>query len=171
MRVSGPAASEALLSLTQRATLPAPRTATVSSLYAPRIEERSELKGATPQAPMPAVEELDRQALVLWFPAPRSFTGEDIVEFHLHGGEAVVEGVLQALRAVPALRMAEAGEFTRRAFFNNKLDLDEVRTLGKDNASIASMNLGFKGSPPDRKWHGCCSQESCLLRERQHSGN
>lgn len=70
---------------------------------------------------------LDR-ALVLWFPGPASFTGEDSAEFHVHGGEAVIEGVFNALRAEGA-RPAEAGEFTRRAFENGKLDLTEAEGL------------------------------------------
>ena len=66
-------------------------------------------------------ETLDR-ALVLWFPAPGSYTGEDSAELHLHGGPAVVAGVAEALVAAGA-RPAEPGEFTRRAFVNGKLDL------------------------------------------------
>ena len=66
-------------------------------------------------------ELLDR-ALVLWFPRPRSFTGEDCVEFHIHGGAAVRDGVAGALVALSA-RPAEAGEFSRRAFLNGKMDL------------------------------------------------
>jgi tRNA modification GTPase len=71
---------------------------------------------------------LDR-ALVLWFPAPHSFTGEDVVEFHLHGGRAVVAAVVEALSGLAGLRAAEAGEFTRRAFDGGKLDLAEVEGL------------------------------------------
>jgi tRNA modification GTPase len=71
---------------------------------------------------------LDR-ALVLWFPAPRSFTGEDVAELHLHGGRAVVDGVLEALSGVPGLRPAEAGEFSRRAFANGKIDLTAAEGL------------------------------------------
>src|SRR5580704_13382216 len=62
-------------------------------------------------------------ALVLWFPHPASETGEDTVELQLHGGRAVVAAVFAALGAMPGLRPAEAGEFTRRAFLNGKLDL------------------------------------------------
>ncbi|MGO9171027.1 MAG: tRNA uridine-5-carboxymethylaminomethyl(34) synthesis GTPase MnmE [Rhodomicrobium sp.] len=72
-------------------------------------------------------EVLDR-ALVLWFPGPSSFTGEDMAELHLHGGRAVIAGVLDALRRL-GLRMAEPGEFTKRAFENGKLDLTEVEGL------------------------------------------
>jgi tRNA modification GTPase len=60
---------------------------------------------------------------VLWFPAPASYTGEDVAELHVHGGRAVIEAVLAALGAIDGLRLAEPGEFTRRAFLNGKLDL------------------------------------------------
>lgn len=72
---------------------------------------------------------LDR-GLVLWFPGPRSFTGEDVLELHVHGGRAVIAAVLDAVLAVPGIRPAEAGEFTRRAFENGRLDLSEVEGLG-----------------------------------------
>ncbi|RCH89766.1 tRNA modification GTPase gtpbp3, mitochondrial [Rhizopus azygosporus] len=71
---------------------------------------------------------LDR-GLILWFPGPRSFTGEDSVELQIHGGNAVVKGVLEALREIEDFRMAEQGEFARRAFDNNKLDLTELEGL------------------------------------------
>lgn len=74
-------------------------------------------------------EPLDR-ALTLWFPAPASFTGEDVAELHIHGGRAVVAAVLDAVLSVTGLRAAEPGEFTRRAFENGKLDLTEVEGLG-----------------------------------------
>jgi tRNA modification GTPase len=73
-------------------------------------------------------EKIDR-GVVLWFPAPRSFTGEDVAELHLHGGRAVVQAVLSALALMPGLRMAEPGEFARRAFEAGKLDLAEVEGL------------------------------------------
>jgi tRNA modification GTPase len=71
---------------------------------------------------------LDR-GLVLWFPAPRSFTGEDMAELHVHGGRAVLEAVLQALAGLTGLRLAEPGEFARRAFENGKLDLTAAEGL------------------------------------------
>jgi len=71
---------------------------------------------------------LDR-CLAIWFPAPASFTGEDCVEFHLHGSRAVVAGVVAALGRIGRCRPAAAGEFTRRAFLNGKLDLSEVEGL------------------------------------------
>ncbi len=74
-------------------------------------------------------ERLD-QAIVLTFPAPRSFTGEDVAELHLHGGPAVSKVVLAALDALDGLRPADPGEFTRRALMNGKLDLAQVEGLG-----------------------------------------
>jgi tRNA modification GTPase len=70
---------------------------------------------------------LDR-ALVLWFPGPDSYTGEDSAEFHLHGGRAVIDGVADALAALGA-RPAEPGEFTERAFVNGRLDLLEAEGI------------------------------------------
>ncbi len=67
--------------------------------------------------------------LLLFFPAPRSFTGEDCAEFQIHGGKAAVAALLDALTALPGVRHAEAGEFTRRAFLNGKLDLTETEAL------------------------------------------
>ena len=70
------------------------------------------------------------QALALWFPAPRSFTGEDTVELHTHGSRAVVAAALDALGRLPGLRLAEPGEFTRQAFRNGRMDMTEVEGLG-----------------------------------------
>jgi tRNA modification GTPase len=107
MRISGPAAGDALDRLCGR---PAARRASLRRLIDPR-------DGG----------ELDR-ALVLWFPGPNSATGEDCAELHLHGGRAVAAAVESALAAL-GLRLAEPGEFTRRAFANGRLDLAEVEGL------------------------------------------
>lgn len=77
----------------------------------------------------PATGEVIDHALVLTFPAPASFTGEDVVELHTHGGRAVLQAVVEALSALPGLRMAEAGEFTKRAFMNNKMDLTSAEGI------------------------------------------
>ncbi len=71
---------------------------------------------------------LDR-ALLLWLPGPATVTGEDMAELHCHGGRAVVAAVESALGALPGLRRAEAGEFTRRAFDNGRMDLNAVEGL------------------------------------------
>jgi tRNA modification GTPase len=68
--------------------------------------------------------------LVAWMPAPHSFTGEDTAELQVHGSPAVVRTLLRSIASLPGVRLAEAGEFTRRAFLNGKLDLTEVEGLG-----------------------------------------
>jgi tRNA modification GTPase len=67
--------------------------------------------------------------LLLWFPAPHSFTGEDVAEFHIHGGRAVIDAMLAALADIGGVRPAEAGEFTRRAVGNDKLDITQAEAL------------------------------------------
>ncbi|KAI8048793.1 hypothetical protein BDF22DRAFT_701301 [Syncephalis plumigaleata] len=111
IRVSGPNANRVLTSIGGRSRRINPREATFCRLHHPRTGEL-----------------LDR-GLLLWFPRPRSFTGEDTVELHVHGGNAVVRGVLDALDSLEQFRMAERGEFAQRAFENDKLDLTEVEGL------------------------------------------
>ncbi len=111
IRVSGPAAGAALRALTGRPLPP------------PRLAMRARLAGPGDG------EEVD-EGLVLWFPGPASFTGEDVAEFHVHGGRAVIDGILDALAAVAGLSPAEPGAFTRRAFENGKLDLTQAEGLG-----------------------------------------
>ena len=108
VRVSGQEAGAALAALA--GTLPGPRRA-VSRV----------LRDA-------GGNELDR-ALVLWLPGPGTATGEDVAELHLHGGRAVVAAVEAALGALPGLRKAMPGEFTRRAFANGRIDLAEAEGL------------------------------------------
>jgi tRNA modification GTPase len=78
---------------------------------------------------------LDR-ALTLYFPKPNSYTGEDLAEFHVHGSTAVIRAVLDAIGCCDSpddglIRYAEAGEFTRRAFDNERLDLTQIEGIGK----------------------------------------
>jgi tRNA modification GTPase len=87
----------------------------------PRVAQRRRL--IDPQSG----EALD-EGLILWFPAPRSATGEDVAELHLHGSRAVLAAVMQALARL-GLRLAEPGEFTRRAFLNGKLDLLQAEAI------------------------------------------
>lgn len=109
IRLSGPQAGAVLAALAGR--LPEPRRAHLARLRHPT-----------------SGEVLD-QGLALWFPGPRSATGEDMAELQIHGGRAVVAAVLGAVLAVPGLRPAEAGEFTRRAFLNGRMDLTEAEGL------------------------------------------
>ena len=78
----------------------------------------------------PATGERIDQAVVIGFPGPASFTGEDVAELHLHGSPAVGRAVLAASGACAGLRPAEPGEFTRRALMNGRLDLAQVEGLG-----------------------------------------
>ncbi|MBT4889516.1 MAG: tRNA uridine-5-carboxymethylaminomethyl(34) synthesis GTPase MnmE, partial [Rhodospirillales bacterium] len=78
-----------------------------------------------PYAPSEVIDD----GLFVWFKGPNSFTGEDCVEFHVHGGRAVIAAVLAALETFENYRMAEPGEFTRRAFDNGKLNLSEAEGL------------------------------------------
>lgn len=108
IRVSGPLAHHAGRALA--GDLPSPRKASVRSLRS-------------------ADGELLDEALVLRFDGNGSATGEDVVEFHCHGGRAVVDAVLASLKAMEGLRLAEPGEFTRRAFENGRIDLTEAEGL------------------------------------------
>jgi tRNA modification GTPase len=108
MRISGPQALDAARALA--GVLPEPRRASLRSL---RDTEGHLLD----------------EALILVFPGPATATGEDLVELHLHGGRAVVRGVEAALLVLPGLRKAEPGEFTRRAFANGRIDLNEAEGL------------------------------------------
>lgn len=110
IRLSGPAAGATLSALTAR-DLPRPRLATREAFCDPRT-------GVS----------LD-DGLALWFPGPHSFTGEDVVELHIHGGPAVIAAVIDAALSQPGVRSAEPGEYTRRAFENGKLDLAEAEGL------------------------------------------
>lgn len=97
----------------------------------------TQLAGALPEARRaslrtlrdPAGVELDR-ALVIWFPGPQTATGEDLAEFHCHGGRAVVLAIEASLSAIEGVRKAQPGEFTRRAFANGVIDLAEAEGLG-----------------------------------------
>jgi tRNA modification GTPase len=108
IRVSGPQAGAAVERLCGK--LPAPRLAHLATLR--------DLDGSA----------LD-ESVTLWFPGPHSATGEDVAEFHVHGGRAVIAAMFDALGAIDGLRPAEPGEFTRRAFENGKLDLTEAEGL------------------------------------------
>lgn len=109
IRITGPRAKDVLHDLTGKEC--EPRKAKVCSLHSPFTGEV-----------------LDR-IIAIFFKAPNTFTGEDIVEFHLHGSIAVIKDVLKTLSEMPYIRYAEPGEFTRVAFANGKMDLVEVEAL------------------------------------------
>lgn len=100
--------------------------------------------------PSDPTQKLDANALVLFFPAPQTATGEDVLELHIHGGNAVVKAVLAAISWANQanIRYAEPGEFTRRAFYNDRLDLTEVEALGDTLAAETEQQrqLAVRGS-------------------------
>ncbi|MEM6857113.1 MAG: tRNA uridine-5-carboxymethylaminomethyl(34) synthesis GTPase MnmE [Pseudomonadota bacterium] len=118
VRVSGPLAHDALQTLAAR--IPEPRRASVALLR-------------------DGTGDILDEALILWFPGTRSATGEDLVEFHCHGGRAVVEAIQRELTAISGVRAAQPGEFTRRAFANGRIDLAEAEGLGDLLAAETEM--------------------------------
>ncbi len=110
LRLSGPAAAAIVKAIAGR--LPDPRVATLATFKNPA-----------------SLHPIDA-GLVLFFPAPHSFTGEDCAEFHVHGGRAVVLALINAIGAAGGARAAEPGEFTRRALLNGKIDVTQVEGLG-----------------------------------------
>ncbi|KAF1939188.1 tRNA modification GTPase mss1 mitochondrial precursor [Clathrospora elynae] len=130
IRVSGPACRQIYEGLCPSTAFPKPRYATLRRLYTPHLP------------PSPATI-LDSGALILYFPAPNTVTGEHVLELHVHGGPAVVRAVLAAIpecaktpggHPTPTrvqIRYAEPGEFTRRAFANNRMDLPQIESLGE----------------------------------------
>lgn len=109
VRISGLEAGVALQKMTGT-PLPAPRSAAFCKLK----DKNSEI--------------LD-EAITIWFPAPHSFTGEDVAELHLHGSHAVVNSIIEYLSSIRGLRIAEPGEFSKRAFENGKMDLTQAEGL------------------------------------------
>lgn len=109
VRVSGENCRSVYKSLTKR-ELPEPRRATTAKLHSPN-------------------NEILDHALTLYFKGPKSYTGEDLLEFHLHGGQAVIRSVLDAIKHNKNTRYAEAGEFTKRAFRNDRLDLTQIEGI------------------------------------------
>ncbi|MBN8958404.1 MAG: tRNA uridine-5-carboxymethylaminomethyl(34) synthesis GTPase MnmE [Rhizobiales bacterium] len=109
IRISGPRARFGLETTIGR--VPSPRRASLATVRDPTTKEPID------------------QALALWFPGPETETGEDMAELHTHGGRAVVEATLTALTGLEGFRLAEAGEFTRRAFENGQIDLTVVEGL------------------------------------------
>ncbi|KAK8101184.1 hypothetical protein PG999_011558, partial [Apiospora kogelbergensis] len=118
IRVSGPACHEVYAGLCPGRPLPKARYASVRTLFHPQGDGSNVL---------------DSSAMVLYLPGPKTVTGEDVLEFHVHGGSATVKAVLAAISACPAsagrVRYAEPGEFTKRAFLNDRLDLAQVESL------------------------------------------
>ena len=140
IRVSGPLCQAVYQSLCPGKPRPKPRYATLRALHGQRNTSED-------------AQILDSGALVFYFPAPETATGEDILELHVHGGPAVVKAVLAAIPKAfqepsQTIRYAEPGEFTRRAFYNNRLDLLQVEALGDTLAAETEQQrqLAIRGS-------------------------
>ncbi|KAK4189628.1 hypothetical protein QBC35DRAFT_133011 [Podospora australis] len=121
IRVSGPGSLDVYRGLCPTKPPPKPRYAGVRTLLDP-----SSVLG-------PDANIVDSDALILYFPEPKTVTGEDVLELHVHGGPATVKAVLAAIAKCPSagkVRYAEPGEFTKRAFMNGRLDLAQVEALG-----------------------------------------
>jgi len=141
VRVSGPAARTALEALCK---LPEPRRAALRRLR------------------KPGTQDVLDDALVLWLPGPNTETGEDMAELHLHGGRAVIAAVLDALGKLPGLRAAEAGEFTRRAFENGRLDLTAVEGL----ADLVFAETEAQRAQAMRQYQGLLGERAESWRQR-----
>ncbi|MBU7581034.1 MAG: tRNA uridine-5-carboxymethylaminomethyl(34) synthesis GTPase MnmE [Porphyrobacter sp.] len=141
IRVSGPAARGALLALAGR--VPAARRASLARLR--------DGEGAL----------LD-EALVLWFPGPNTATGEDLAEFHCHGGRAVIAAIEGALASLEGVRRAEPGEFTRRAFANGRIDLAEAEGL----ADLLSSETELQRAAALANAGGALSRQVEVWREK-----
>ncbi|MGO4669221.1 tRNA uridine-5-carboxymethylaminomethyl(34) synthesis GTPase MnmE [Bosea sp. 2YAB26] len=110
----------------------------------------------------PVSHEVIDSALVLFFPGPASFTGEDVAEFHVHGSRAVMAALLSALTGLPGLRLAEAGEFTRRAFEAGKLDLAAVEGL----ADLIDSETEWQRRQALRQMEGALGHAAGLWRDQ-----
>jgi len=110
IRVSGVEASTVIKSLTGR-DLPKPRMATLRKINNTNTSE------------------LIDEGIIIWFPGPESYTGEDMAEIHVHGGRAVIEAIHNSISKVKNCRLAEAGEFTKLAFQNGKINLLKAESI------------------------------------------
>ncbi len=111
VRVSGPLALDSLRNLTDGEPLPQPRSATLFHVKHPKTNKHID------------------SAIALTFPQPNSYTGEDVVEYHVHGGKAIIDSLLNALSSQDRHRPAEAGEFTKRAVLNGRMDLTQAEAV------------------------------------------
>ena len=141
IRISGSACLTIYQALCPGTSLPKARYASVRTLYNP-----------TDSSVNSSI--LDANAIILYLPSPNTVTGEDVLEFHVHGGTAVVKAVLTGIsKAIPKggsqiIRYAEPGEFTRRAFHNNRLDLLQIEALGDTLSADTEQQrrLAMRGS-------------------------
>ncbi len=143
VRISGSDSSKVLKLLT-RHELPAPRVATLQKINNINTSE------------------LIDEGLILWFPGPKSYTGEDMVEIHVHGGKAVVEALLKTLSDIKDCRLAEPGEFTKLAFQNGKINLLKAESIG----DLISAETEIQRSQAIKIMNGKSSERFNQLREK-----
>ena len=143
IRISGPNASEVIKILTKR-NLPTPRLATLRKI---NNFETSEL--------------ID-EGIIIWFPGPKSYTGEDMAEIHIHGGKAVVLAVQKEISKVKNCRLAEPGEFTKIAFQNGKINLLKAESI----ADLISAETEIQRSQAIKIMNGKSSEKFDQLREK-----
>ena len=110
IRISGPEAASVIKSLTGK-EIPSPRIATLRKINYINTSE------------------LIDEGIILWFPGPGSYTGEDMAEFHTHGSKAVIEALHSSISKIENCRLAEPGEFTRLAFQNGKINLLKAESI------------------------------------------
>ena len=143
VRISGPDSSKVLKLLTKN-ELPTPRVATLRKINNINTSE------------------LIDEGLILWFPGPQSYTGEDMVEIHIHGGKAVVEALLNTLSNIKECRLADPGEFTKLAFQNSKINLLKAESI----ADLISAETEIQRLQAVKMMKGKSSEKFNELREK-----
>jgi len=111
IRISGSETENVILTLTKK-VLPTPRVATLRKIFSCKSND------------------LIDEGIIIWFPGPNSYTGEDMAEFHVHGSKSVIQVILDNLSKIENCRLAEAGEFTKIAFYNEKINLLKAEGIG-----------------------------------------
>jgi tRNA modification GTPase len=140
LRLSGPAAREIVENIAQK--LPEPRRATLATFR------------------HPATGEAIDKGFVIFFPAPKTYSGEDYAEFHVHGGRAVMAAMVKAIGGIAGTRPAEPGEFTRRAMVNGKMDLAEVEGL----ADLIDAETEWQRRAALRQSEGVLGRQAAIWR-------
>src|SRR3954470_24972164 len=140
--------------------LSGPRAGDVFAAFGGKIPEPR--KAVLRRLRHPETKALIDEALALWFPGPNTETGEDMAELHVHGGRAIVAAVQHELGRLPGLRLAEPGEFTRRAFEAGRLDLTAVEGL----ADLVFAETEAQRSQAMRQFAGALSGRAESWRQR-----
>jgi len=143
VRISGPGASNVIESLTSK-EIPSPRTATLRKINYINTSE------------------LIDEGIIIWFPGPESYTGEDMAEIHVHGGKAVVLALQKEIAKIKNCRLAEAGEFTKLAFQNGKINLLKAESI----ADLISAETEIQRLQAVKIMKGKSSQKFNELREK-----